>query len=192
MGDVFLFVTELCGVKIKVCFSFFAVICLTCLVGSAESGKMLIMLACCCLHESGHIAAMLFCSCKPTELTLYGGGIRLTPPRRLTSFVQDAFVLSSGCAVNFILACASCIIIGKMNFFAQVNLLLGGFNLLPVGYLDGGKLLDLILGAEKAKIITSVFALLVITLAATAVFIGSMSVSLLCVLAYMCLSIFAA
>ena len=187
---MFLFVFEFSGVKVRLCFSFFAVISLTCLLGS-ESGKILLMLACCGLHECGHIAAMLLCRCKPTELTLYGGGIRLSSPHRLNSFAKDAFILASGCAVNFLLAFAGCIIAGRLTFFVQTNLLLGGFNLLPVGFLDGGKLIDLMLSPGKAKAVKAVFALLVAALAVMAMVFGCISLSLLCVLCFMCVSIFA-
>lgn len=187
-----MFVTNIFGVKVRLCFSFFAVIALTCLLGGAGSEKMLIMLACCCLHESGHIAAMLICGCKPTVLTFYGAGIMLTPGKHLSSFAKDAFILASGCAVNFLLAFASCLAAGELNFFAQVNLLLGGFNLLPVGFLDGGKLLDLALDGAKAKAVKIGFSLLVAALAVTAAVLEGFSVSLMCVLGYMCFSIFAA
>lgn len=187
-----MFVTEIFGVRVKLCFSFFAVIALTGLLGGAQSEKMLIMLACCLLHESGHIAAMLLFGCRPTELTFYGAGIMLSPPKRLGSFAQDAAVLASGCAVNFLLAFATCIATGELTFFAQTNLLLGGFNLLPVGCLDGGRLIDLALDGAKAKAVKTAFALLVSVLVMTAALLGSVSVSLMCVLAYMCLSIFAA
>ena len=138
---MFLFVWEFQGVRVRLCFSFLAVISLTCLLGGNESGKILVMLGCCCLHECGHIAAMLICRCKPTVLTLYGGGIRLTPSRKLNSFAKDAFILASGCAVNFMLAFASCLLTGRLTFFAQTNLLLGGFNLIPTGFLDGGNII---------------------------------------------------
>ncbi len=187
---ILLYAFEISGIKVKVCFSFFAVVCLTCLLG-ADSGKVLIMLACCALHESGHLAAMLICSCKPSGMTFYGGGIKLIPCKKIKSFGREAFILASGCAVNFLLAFISCLLIGRLTFFAQVNLLLGGFNLLPVGYLDGGKIIDLVLAGKGARAVKCVFALLVALLASAAVFKGRVSVSLVCVLAYMCVSIFA-
>lgn len=188
---ILLYAFEISGIKVKVCFSFFAVVCLTCLLG-ADSGKVLIMLACCALHECGHLAAMLICGCKPSGMTFYGGGICLVPSARLNSFAKDVFILASGCAVNFALAFAACAAAGELTFFAQTNLLLGGFNLLPAGCLDGGRLLDLLLCARKAKAVKAVFALLVSVLAAASALRGNVSVSLLCVLAYMCFSIFAA
>jgi Zn-dependent protease len=188
---MFLFVWEFQGVRVRLCFSFLAVISLTCLLGGNESGKILVMLGCCCLHECGHIAAMLICRCKPTALTLYGGGIRLTPSRKLKSFAKDAFILASGCAVNFMLAFASCLLTGRLTFFAQTNLLLGGFNLIPTGFLDGGRLIELVLGENKARAVKTVFALLAALLAGVSLHSGGISISLLCVLCYMCLSIFA-
>lgn len=186
-----MFVWDIKGVKIRLCFSFFAVVSLTCLLGG-ESWKILVMLACCALHESGHIAAMLLCGCKPEQLTLYGAGIKLVPPKRLNSFAKDAFILASGCAVNFLLAFSSCVLTGKMSFFARTNLLLGGFNLLPVGFLDGGKLLSLALGARSSRIVKAVFALLAAAVTVLSMLKGSFSPSLLCVFAYMLLSFFAA
>ena len=186
-----MFVIEIGGVKVRVCFSFFAVISLTCLLGG-ESAKVLVMLACCALHESGHIAAMLLCGCKPTGLTLYGAGIKLAQPKHLNSFAKDAIILASGCAVNFLLAFTSIVLTGKLTFFAQTNLLLGGFNLLPVGFFDGGKLLSLALGGKCPLIIKAAFALLAAVLTAVSALSGSISPSLTCVLAYMCLSFFAA
>lgn len=185
-----MFVFEFSQVRVRFCFSFFAVLSLTCLLGG-ESGKVLIMLACCALHESGHIAAMLMCGCKPKELTFYGAGIKLTLPKRINSFAKDAFILASGCAVNFLLAFSSFAVTGELSFFARTNLLLGGFNLLPVGFLDGGKLVSLALGGRSPRIVKAVFALLVVVLAAASVLRGSFSPSLICVLVYMCLSVFA-
>ncbi len=186
-----MFVFEFKGITVKLCFSFFAVVSFTCLLGG-NSGKMLVMLACCVLHESGHLAAMLLCGCKPEGITFYGGGICLSGAKRINSFGKDVFILASGCAVNFALAFVSCALRGRLTFFAQTNLLLGGFNLLPSGCLDGGRLLDLLLAPHKAKAVKTTFALLVAALAAVSALRGSVSVSLLCVLAYMCLSIFAA
>lgn len=189
---ILLFVIDLFGVRIKLCFSFFAVIALTGLLGGAESKKIVIMLACCFLHEMGHIAAMLYFGLKPAELTLYGAGIMLTPPEHISSFAQDAIILASGCTVNFLLAFAVCFVSGKLTFFAQTNLLLGGFNLLPVGCLDGARLIELAFDGAKVKTVKAAFALLVSAFVMTCGILGSVSVSLMCVLAYMCFSIFAA
>ena len=187
-GVMLLFVCEIKGVKLRLCFSFPAVLSLSFLMGEGNSGKLLVMLACCALHECGHIAATLLCGCKPGELTLYGGGIKLTTPVRLNSFKKDIFILASGCGVNFLLAFASCLVKGELTFFAQVNLLLGGFNLLPVGYLDGGKMLELVLNGRGAVWIKGCFALLVAVLAVLCAVNGHMSVTLVCVLLYMFIS----
>ena len=59
-------------------------------------------------------------------------------------------MLSAGCAVNLTIAAAAVIIYGKCGYFAAANLILGIFNLLPFGYFDGGRLLELIWGGRRS------------------------------------------
>lgn len=51
-------------------------------------------------------------------------------------------MLAAGCAVNFVLFALS-VLVGSYSF-AAVNLVLGAFNLLPFGELDGAQLARLI------------------------------------------------
>lgn len=162
-----------------VSFSFPAVIALALLTGGADTAELLTALLCCALHECGHLFFMLIFRRRPAAVTLYGGGIRITPPRgRLDSFGRDLAVLLGGCGVNFLLAGAAALI-GGMSFFVQTNLLLGVFNLLPFKYFDGGRALELLTDGRTAAAVRRIFILLTAACIILTAVGGAVSVSFL-------------
>lgn len=159
-GVVFMLRIKVRRVWLGVSFSFPAVMALVLLTGGAISSELLTALLCCAVHECGHLFFMLIFRRRPSAVILYGGGIRITPPRgRLDSFGRDLAVLLAGCGMNFLLAGAGALV-GGMGFFVQTNLLLGAFNLLPFKYFDGGRALELLADGRDLRWVRCVFILL--------------------------------
>lgn len=128
------------GVKICLDFSFFAAAALL-MLWSSDPCTVYSLYAC-LLHESGHLAAMLFTGQTVKKLVFYGAGIKIIRPMNemLCRFPQEMIALSSGCAVNFTLY-AITEIMGVGKDFGAVNLAVGLFNALPISFLDGGKMI---------------------------------------------------
>lgn len=128
-------------------FTFFGVIALfICLdfTGTAILG----MTACLC-HEAGHLFAMLFFRVIPQKITFYGGGIKIIADIESLPAFKQFVILIFGCAVNFLLFFLFGVMGNKLDFyvvmFGIINLLIGCFNLLPVGYFDGKRILHLVI-----------------------------------------------
>lgn len=125
-------------------FSFFAAVSLLMLIGNNRYA--LFGLASCLWHELGHFIAMRFCGIPVKRLVFYGAGIKLIPDKQLdfTGFWTQLSVFLAGSSANFL---AAALLSFSENYavriFAAVNSLVGAFNLLPLGYLDGGKILTL-------------------------------------------------
>lgn len=129
----------------KICiafdFSFFASVSLLMILGNgyAVSG-----LAACIWHELGHLLIMKISGIKTKRILFYGAGIKITPDKQLcfTSFGTELLVLMGGSLANF----AAAAVFGlsdsfEMKLFSAINAVIGVFNLLPLQYLDGGKLI---------------------------------------------------
>lgn len=127
-------------------FSFFAAVSLLILL--KDSGYALYGLAACLWHELGHLTAMRFCGVGVKRIVFYGAGIKIVPDKQLdfTPLRNEFVILIAGCGANFILAILL-VLVNKLEFtpFAAVNTAIGLFNLLPLQYLDGGKLAALII-----------------------------------------------
>lgn len=93
----------------------------------------------CFLHECGHCLALkaLHIEIRLIHLSCIGAQIYLKSP--LTQ-LQECFVAFCGPAVNLLLAVYSYFIINNDILFG-INLSLAIFNLLPIGQLDGSRIL---------------------------------------------------
>lgn len=124
--------------RLKIDFSFFAVVALFLFLDSSGFG-MSALLAC-GLHELSHLAVMTVFGISPEVVFFYGAGIRITSSR--TEYAKTparVLILSAGCAANF--AAAAMFRISGNYPAAAINLFTGIFNLLPIGELDGAALL---------------------------------------------------
>ena len=158
------------GVWLGVSFGFPAVIAVVLLAGGTDILKLMTVLLCSVMHECGHLAFMLFFDRTPEAVTLYCGGIRITPRQgRIDSFGRDMAILLAGCGVNFILAGLG-LLFGGMTFFVRANFILGAFNLLPFRYFDGGRALEMLAGGRTARAVQSVF---IILFAVLIIFMGA-------------------
>lgn len=126
-------------------FSFFAAVALLTLLGG---NYVLLGLAACLWHETGHLIAMRLCKIPVKRVVFYGAGIKIVPDKLInfTGFWASFLALISGSAANFT---ASAVLWSTPNadlkLFAAINLVIGLFNLLPLRHLDGGKLLLLLI-----------------------------------------------
>ena len=110
-------------------------------------------LAACLLHELGHYLAIRLAGgdVKLVRLTAIGAEMVLARP---LSYVREGTAALAGPLTNLLLAGLFC----RWQWgqlFAGLNLILGCFNLLPVGRLDGGRLafclLSVLAGPEAAS-----------------------------------------
>lgn len=129
---------------LKFNFSFFAVIAF--LIFADTSGMAVLSLTACILHEGGHLLAMALCGIYPDKITFYGGGIAISKiGMEQMSYIRRLVILSAGCTVNFLIS-SLCLAFPEnemIQIFSAVNLLIGIFNALPIGYFDGAQIIEI-------------------------------------------------
>ena len=123
-------------------FSFFAVISLMLLF---HNDKYVIMcLFACIWHETGHLLAMILNKIEINKICMYGGGIKILPDK-MFDFISvrvQVFVYIAGSMINFITYMLfQNVNSDNLSDFAYINAVIGAFNMLPLQFLDGGKLL---------------------------------------------------
>lgn len=96
----------------------------------------------CILHEGGHYVAIRSCGGEVSSLSLTLVGAEMSLQGDL-SYGQEIWVALSGPLLNLVTAWLTC---GRYPLFAGLNLALGLVNLLPVGPLDGGRILWAVMG----------------------------------------------
>lgn len=116
-------------------------------------GFLRMTLVCAFVHESGHVLAYMLCAHKLPGLHFSAGGIGLSGAEQLPR-TQELWVLAAGPLANFIMAALLfCSFTGRRSyalyFLAAVSLCTGVYNLMPFGVLDGARLLQNLLPAEK-------------------------------------------
>lgn len=136
---------KLLGVQITVSFYFVALLLV--MMALDSSGLILGALIAAVLHEAGHFAVMLCCKQPPQSLTLYPFGMKIVKPNSSAlSYQREILMYLGGPFAN--LACfflLSFIPGGAASPAAAAHLALCLFNLLPIGALDGGMVVDLFL-----------------------------------------------
>ena len=140
---------NLFNIKIKISFTFFALILLLIIFNKTEYLYISIISA--MLHELGHLFALKFFGAKILEfkISLFGGNIK-TEDFINTNYLQDIIILISGPFINLFFAVFCYFLLfsfktQKLVDFTLVNLTLAFFNLLPFYSFDGGKILSAIL-----------------------------------------------
>ena len=104
-----------------------------------RQGIVPLAILCCALHELGHWIVILLCGGNVKQIRLTAIGAEMILDRQL-NYWQEGLAALAGPAVNLLLA----LVFSGWKFgllFAGLNLMLGCFNLLPVGRLDGGRVL---------------------------------------------------
>ncbi len=127
-------------------FSFFAVMTLMMLFGSNE--YITIAFVACLWHETGHLLMMFLNHIKVCKICFYGAGVKIQPDKMFdfTPTGTRVAVLLAGSALNFV----TFLLLNNSEYavlcvFAAVNAAIGAFNLLPLQFLDGGKILVIII-----------------------------------------------
>ncbi|MBQ9375263.1 MAG: hypothetical protein IJU04_02865 [Ruminococcus sp.] len=137
-------------ININVSFTFFAVLALIVLLQNAVLYSIIIALSCCLLHELGHLIAMAVVSQTPNDITLYGGGIKISSiTTSQISYNSELLILFAGSAVNILIYIILIMINNELSSFATANLFFGIFNLMPLKYFDGGRILGIVLKSTK-------------------------------------------
>ncbi len=132
------------GVPITIRFFFFAFLAFLSILSDARMLLSSVLFS--LLHECGHLAAMLWFDSRPKEICLGAFGMQICREEGIRlSYRQEMLVLLAGPAVNLTFAGVFLLLgtVGKAGLYypAAVNLLLAGFNLLPVSGTDGGEAL---------------------------------------------------
>jgi len=128
--------------RLELHWSFFVLLCAA---AAAPNGLPALGLAAGACHELGHLAAMRAAHMGLPRLRLGWNGGALSG-QTFSAPGAELAALLAGAGVNLALAAAFRCCDGRRGqLFSAVNLLLGGFNLLPVLGLDGGSALLLLL-----------------------------------------------
>ncbi len=128
--------------RLSITFPFAAVVVLMLLLCRQET--VLVSLVSSFFHEAGHVAAMFIFSCMPEKIIFGAFGIRIERDEsRFLSPGKEAVISLSGIFVNLILVFCGliCYYICGISFgksLAAVNMLIAGFNMLPLEALDFG------------------------------------------------------
>lgn len=102
----------------------------------------MLSLAACVCHELSHLAVMLICKADINAIVLYGAGAKINCELSALGTGKRLAVLAAGCAMNLML-CMIAFLFGIYEF-AAVNLIIGSFNMLSIGSLDGAQISEII------------------------------------------------
>ena len=108
-----------------------------------RQGIVPLALLSCTLHELGHLLVLLLLGVRVRRLSITAVGAEMEIDRSL-SYGGEVLAALAGPLVNLALALTFCRF-SRGWVFAGLNLVLCCFNLLPVGRLDGGRVLRCVL-----------------------------------------------
>jgi Zn-dependent protease len=137
-----------------------------------KTGLALPVITAVLMHETAHLFTMWLIGCAPKEIRLIPSAVEIIGQTAKTPN-HELLVLISGPAVNIILFLVlyfNYLAFGNILslYYGAVNLIIGGFNLLPISALDGGSifinLLTRKIDINKAMLILKVMTLIVATL----------------------------
>jgi stage IV sporulation protein FB len=166
-------------IKTHVTISVYFAVLIACILILDHTGLAVFALFCALIHECGHLLALHIMHVQVEKVSLKIFGINITLSSGSTmSYRQETILALSGSTANF-LTCVPTYILYILGIFPQqtgaifaFSLVLGGFNLLPIGALDGGRALQALLcnkigfgAAEKIVNILSVIFIIPITVA---------------------------
>ena len=131
------------SVKIRLDFSFFAVLTLMLLLSDSSITIMCFFSS--MLHEIGHIIFMFAFSCKPSRIDFGAFGLRIKCENEiLVSYQKQFFIAMGGIIVNFAVSLLS--FVGYLIYQNQslkilifVNLFIALTNMFPIEALDMGR-----------------------------------------------------
>lgn len=158
-----MFCLSLGSCKLRIHFSFFALLAFLNLFAGMENGGLTLLSI--LLHECAHLTAMILCGAFPSGISVSAFGMEIiVPEKAVLTYRQNVAISLSGPLLNFMLALAADLFAAKA--FAGINLVLGCTHILPIEPLDGGlalkSLLTEKLGADKAGKFCFVLSLLIL------------------------------
>jgi len=121
------------------------------------------------IHEAGHFCVMFLCGKRVTALSFRLFGIEIISRESVLSYPKEILIAAGGIVYNIAVFFA---FKNVYFFFAAINLVVACYNLLPIGSLDGGQIVEYLLltrlvpqKAERiALFISIVFLIPVLTL----------------------------
>jgi stage IV sporulation protein FB len=156
---------------------------IACVLALDHTGLAAFALLCAVIHECGHIIMLRILKAPVEKISfrLFGIGIVLKKGMAL-SYGQEIAVALAGGTANFITCIPAYILFHNKLFPGQsgaifaFSLLLGIFNLLPIGSLDGGRALEAALCRKMScglagKIVNIVSAIFIVPLTAAGVYV---------------------
>ena len=181
--------------RIELSFTFLALILLTTCFD--KEGILLISLISSVIHELIHIAFIIALGGKISEISfsIFGGNIKRSKALRLTN-LKEFFISISAPATNIIVG--ALLLFFNFELWGYINLIIGGFNILPFYDFDGGRGLFYLFSnylnhasVNKILNITSVLSVILISTFTVAVFFnGETGISMLLLCVYMFFSLF--
>lgn len=146
---------KLGDLRLRVGFLFTAFLALA--VQGGSRGVLLPLFFAALLHEAAHLVCLRKFGCRGLTLSLLPGGARLEGAAfAALSYRQALAAALAGPACNFMLAGLTALLgcvrpLPAARSFLRVNLMLGGVNLLPLSFLDGGAALSALLSQYKKE-----------------------------------------
>ena len=140
------------GFPIEINLSFLLILAFVLFTNGIAFGTLLatILFGSVLLHELGHaiVARHLGVAIAGIELHFFGGAAKMTSLPRTAN--DEVAIAAAGPAVSFALGglgllAASATGLWALSLFGWINLVLGGFNLLPALPMDGGRILRALL-----------------------------------------------
>ena len=111
-----------------------------------------------CVHEAGHIIAILTLGGEVTAITVNVGGLKISYSTKVLSYKYDLIYAAAGPLFGIIFSYVA----SRFGFtvFAGISLCINAFNLIPVRPLDGGKILfnvlSLVLPYDSKAVVVSI------------------------------------
>ena len=129
-----------------------------------RTGFIRLSIICALLHESGHIVSFFVLTGRMPRVSCSFSGLQIEMDGEHLSSAKENLLLISGPLANLLAAgVAGLLILSHASFgryfFVCENLCLAVFNLLPIGFLDGGRLAANLLGAERVRFLHRLSAL---------------------------------
>ena len=122
------------------------------------SGFIKLSILCAVLHESGHFLAFWLLTKKPPQISCSPFGFQLEMDGVLLPSRSENLLLAAGPAANLLAAAAGWALVSRRAsylcyFFLCENLCMALFNLLPVRFLDGGRLAANLIGPHHPRLL---------------------------------------
>jgi Zn-dependent protease len=145
------------GIPIRLSFSFLILVALAVLAWHSMIAVILLAFPMVLLHELGHalVARRLNVPILGIDLHFFGGAAKMAHPPRTAR--DEVLISAAGPAVSMVLAGIFLALwgitgAGLLYYLGLVNLLLGGFNLLPALPMDGGRIFRAILSKRLGRL----------------------------------------